>query len=231
MSARSIDYYIGIDGCPGGWMVVARRQELWFAAVYPTILSIYEQYGSNSRYLIDMPMGLADKKVSRTIETELRKKLSPVRHQSVFTPPVRDAVYTPGYKEALSINRSLTGKGISIQAWNISKKIRELDQFLIKNHEARVLFYESHPELCFHQLNQGPVYDTKHTAAGRQMRKLILFKNAPDIAQIIDSVPEGAAETDLLDASVLALTAGSRLSFIINSIDMDSKGIPIRLAY
>jgi len=60
-----------------------------------------------------------------------------VRKSSIFPVPCREAVYAETYEKACEVNKLLTGKLISKQAWNIVPKIRDVDRFLVKNKSYR----------------------------------------------------------------------------------------------
>ena len=53
------------------------------------------------------------------------------------------------------LTNKFSGKKISIQSWNIGRKIREIDELLIQNEQLKDLFKEAHPEICFKYLNLG----------------------------------------------------------------------------
>merc|ERR1712070_615966 len=97
------------------------------------------------------------------------------KKSSVFNAPCRQAVRANNYIQAKEINKKILSKSISIQSWNISNKIKEVDEFLIKNKQLNI--HESHPELCFINLNNGvPLKNNKKTNQGVNERVSILNK-------------------------------------------------------
>ena len=58
---------------------------------------------------------------------------------------IREALEAPTYQLGNQINKSISGKGISIQAWNIGHKIKEVNQFLSQSHLYQKKMSESHP--------------------------------------------------------------------------------------
>ena len=48
----------------------------------------------------------------------------------------------------LKINQTITKRSISIQSWNICKKIKELDEFLRLPKSNKVLIKESHQSIA-----------------------------------------------------------------------------------
>src|SRR5699024_4253131 len=105
------------------------------------------------RIFIDVLIGLGDEKYTRECDVLLREVLGSDYRASVFNPPVRPALHAPTYAEAFMTSYEITQKKISIQAWNITPKIKTVDQLLQDNELYRDKVYESHPELVFQNLN------------------------------------------------------------------------------
>ncbi len=110
---------------------------------------------------MDIPIGLRQgssakrsrERQERRCDKEARKLLGP-RRACVFRVPCRPAVYASSYDQAIARNEKLTGTRIFKATWNIVGKIREVDEFLSSNPEARNSVREIHPELCFWSLNR-----------------------------------------------------------------------------
>ena len=83
---------------------------------------------------------------------------------------------TENYKIGNEINKKITGKGISIQSWNISKKIKEVNDFKLSKESNKMNLFESHPELCFESLNKNPLMHSKKTDEGVLERLDIINK-------------------------------------------------------
>jgi predicted RNase H-like nuclease len=106
------------------------------------------------------------------------------------------------------------GHGLSIQAFNILPKIREVDRVMTPALQQQV--YEAHPELAFQSLAGHPLQDRKKTVAGREARLHVLetipgllfhgirgaFEQALHTCKRTDVAPD-----DILDAYVLMWTA------------------------
>ncbi len=75
------------------------------------------------------------------------------RASSVFPPPLRSSLEGATREEASAYNFELSGKKIGVQTWGIGPKIREIDQFLRANPDARRKIREVHPEVLFWSLN------------------------------------------------------------------------------
>jgi predicted RNase H-like nuclease len=162
---------------------------------------------------VDMPIGLLDRAVpgGRTCDREARALLGRPRGSSVFTPPVRRALKARTFPEALRLNRGTRGPspgpGIAIQTYAILPKLREVDELVTETLQNRVI--ESHPELCFYEMNgRRPVVEGKKTAEGRR-RRIRLLETAwrRSLSDAIGSRPRGVARDDLLDAMALCWTA------------------------
>ncbi len=202
---------IGIDGCRAGWFfsLVNDRNEvgiLLFKKIKDG-LSLLEDAGV---VYIDMPIGLVQQKDEvRTIDENIRTELDNAFRSSVFTIPCKQAVYAANYKEASKINKEVLGKGISIQAWNICAKIKELDIFLEEHTQLKNIMKEAHPELSFQRINGNPLNHKKKTAEGKVERMLILESQFEGITKIYKNfrkkfLKKDVADDDILDSLVLA---------------------------
>lgn len=206
--------YIGIDGCKGGWLCVtideAKQIEMTVISKLEEVIHCYQ---SIHNICIDMPMGLLESSDEvRACDSLIRKYLGFPRSSSVFPIPCRQAVYASSYEEANSINKTILGKGLSKQTWNICNKIREFDELLVQAKSAIPLFKESHPEVCFKYLNGENLSHTKRSKEGHTDRLRILNRYLPDfenhftaaIARISNKI---VAADDILDAGVLAINS------------------------
>ena len=230
--------YLGIDGCKYGWICAQLKNE---AISLKLIEHINEVKNLNSKLIfIDIPIGLGDRFNTRTIDFKLRKLLSKKRKSSVFTPPIREALEAPTYQLGNQINKTISGKGISIQAWNIGHKIKEVNKFLSQSHLYQEKMSESHPELCFELLNKSPLHHSKKTLLGMEERIRIInkyvnisFQEIKDFAKECKS--DRAKMDDIIDAVVLSLSAmrwemsGKRQ--ITQEIGKDTLKIPFNIKY
>ncbi|MCJ7429311.1 MAG: DUF429 domain-containing protein [Candidatus Nanohaloarchaeota archaeon QJJ-5] len=154
--------------------------------------------------VIDIPIGLPENGI-RACDRAARTTLAPERHYSVFSCPVRPAVYAGSYKQACDINEQRTGNRISKQAWNICPKIKEADKY-----DGKMNLIESHPEVLFHSVDQEAVKHSKMTEKGRNQRKSILaeFGSIDDLEDRMASME--CSLDDCLDAMILAVAADRR---------------------
>ena len=192
----------GVDGCRAGWMAVfhdLERAELWWR-VAPSLNAIASCTPRPEVIAVDVPIGLPDTG-SRACDLEARRLLR-ARASSVFPAPIRAILAASSYPEGSAARRAIEGKGLSIQAWCIVPKIREVDDCLRSTPALRRIVREVHPELCFLFLNERqPMSHSKKKRAGREERLRALqplFGGAVDTALTARLV--GCQTDDVLDA-------------------------------
>jgi predicted RNase H-like nuclease len=133
---------------------------------------------------VDMPIGLPDQPGPRACDRAARRLLGP-RRSSVFPAPSRAHLAAASFGDV---------GGLSIQAWNLVPKVREVDAAW----EPRVR--EVGPEVSFAAMAGAPMAHPKRTAAGRDERLAALGRaEAPRVP--------GARPDDVLDALACAWTA------------------------
>ncbi|MGB0370311.1 MAG: DUF429 domain-containing protein [Opitutales bacterium] len=205
----------GLDGARGGWVLARLDPDCSSGAqvFFCVSLAEVEQRTLDDALHVDMPIGLATaSSPQRDWDLRARQLLKGRLTSRVFTPPIREVVGCGTYAEANALSKKLIGKGLSVQAWNIVPKIRELDAFLEANTRLRTLWHEAHPEIAFSLLNEGkPILESKKLAEGLQIRKGLLRRS---FAVCFDEVWDGLSldraggrfgKDDILDA--LALSA------------------------
>ena len=133
----------------------------------------------------------------RQADSAARRFVGP-RAASVFTTPLRRILEAESYEQARLVAVELTGKSISAQAFALRRRILELDDHAAA--DSRVI--EVHPEVSFRELAGKPLL-SKHSADGLVQRRLLLQRASIELPA---SVPR-VAETDLLDATVVAWSA------------------------
>jgi predicted RNase H-like nuclease len=207
----------GVDGCPGGWVAVTLGPAdpvtlgpgnlvtpgpVGQCTVTVTVAARLEALPLAGVTGIDMPLGL---RASGWRDADLlaRRALGR-RGVTVFAIPPRPVWECDTYAEASRVCRELTGQGFSIQAWGLRRKIAEADDF--RRAAAApdgVRLYEVHPELSFAAMAGAPLPDSKHTKAGRAVRRELLARKGITLPPRVT----GAAEDDLLDAAAVAWSA------------------------
>lgn len=233
--------YIGADVSKGCWFIVAfDNDHRWELCRLRTIEQLWKKYSFARIILIDIPIGLLDDGTAwRSCDLEAKKYLKS-RQNSVFMVPCRQAISASTHEEASTINKQITGKGISIQTWNILMKIREVDDLLSQNTEARKRIKEIHPELCFWALNnETPMRFKKKDYRGFEERLKLLSYLHPLSKAIFEYamttyLRKEVAKDDVLDAIVAAITASNLdfgLSRIPIKLEVDSLGLPMQMIY
>ena len=241
---------VGVDGCKGGWFAVRIEggdEGDYTACVFPTMAELLAAWDDAALILIDVPIGLPHSKDARACDAEARSRLGP-RRSSVFPPPGREALRMDrgAHRHGLvsEANRRETGNGLSIQAFGIVPKIREVDELIReRGHDARPAIREVHPEVCFWALNGGaPMRHGKLTQAGRDERLGVLRQLNPRVDDVYDEalgrrLRKVVARDDILDAIVAAVTAvpaerpGASLPALPGEPERDALGLPMEMVY
>lgn len=216
---------LGLDGCRAGWIAISLDEDnagYWLLETDKELENFFEDF---DRIFIDVPIGLEDEKYVRECDEKLRERLGPDYKASVFNPPLRPALHAPTYAEASMTSYEITGKKISIQAWNITPNIRTIDRLLTNNEEFEEKVFESHPELLFQILNGGSsILQKKATKKGLRHRLGLLKDQSKFVDDFFRDIKEEyrrnqVDEDDIVDAMVLAL-------FAKRSLDNDLKTLP-----
>lgn len=232
---------LGLDGCRAGWIAISLDEDnagYWLLESDDELEKFFEDF---NRIFIDVPIGLEDENYVRECDEQLRERLGPDYKASVFNPPLRPALHAPTYAEASMTSYEITGKKISIQAWNITPNIRTVDSLLTNNKEFEEKVYESHPELLFQILNGGSsILQKKATKKGLRHR-LGLLKNQSKFADdFFRDIKEEyrrnqVDEDDIVDAMVLALFAKRSLENEMKTLPEnppeDSEGLAMAIHY
>jgi predicted RNase H-like nuclease len=186
---------------------------------------------------IDIPIGLLDRPGRRGCDVEARRMLGRNRASSVFPPPSRRSLSFRDYPTASEVNFQLTGRRLNKQSFNISQKVREVDEAMEPEVQERVR--EAHPELCFQALNCGvAIRLNKKTAAGRQQRWRLLRGVLPRLSAnpiLPPALRACCAADDYVDALVCAWTAvcveQSRALHVPSEPEIDGRGVRMEIWY
>lgn len=205
---------LSMDGCRGGWCGVRCGRELTegfafevFGTLEEAWLSVAAQAGSE--LAVDMPIGLSWAGFpSRPCDQGARRLLGKGLGSRVFPTPARAALAASSHAEAVRLNRLATGKGLSVQAFHLLPKIREVDTFMSLFPDATIR--EVHPELSFMRLNGGlPVRARKKSREGFYERWTLLEAHVPEWMDALDNAISRtrrsiAQPDDWLDAAAIA---------------------------
>jgi predicted RNase H-like nuclease len=243
-TAGASRWVAGVDGCPGGWIVVlaevsARpgppvRMSSRLCATFAEVLALPERPVSVA---VDMPIGLLDRAApgGRPCDREARALLRPLRASSVFSPPTRKALAARRYEDVPALN----GAGMSKEAFNILPRIREVDLAISAPLQERVV--EAHPELAFLGLAGRAMRHSKRTPEGRRERLALLRRVLAKAC--VDPVRERVSHglrwvglDDVLDACVLAVVADRRRLGLARRLPAteplrDAKGLRMEIWY
>lgn len=231
--------FFGIDGCRKGWFYVGINEndqyEFGIVSAFKEILQIVDQA---VQVLVDIPIGLRETDSrERLCDLEARKVLGN-RKSSVFPPPSRLSLEYDNYIEASKANYYHTGRKLSKQSFALSKKIKEVDEFII-SHKLQGKFREMHPEVCFWTLNNyQPMQFKKKITNGVEERQLILnkyYSNTNKLSQEARTkyLKKDLATDDILDALVGAVSARfyKNLKQLPDYPELDAQGLKMEIVY
>lgn len=231
---KAMQRVAGVDGCRAGWLVVEASVDLHHVDV--RIAPDWNTIGSNADVVaVDMPIGLSRTGV-RQCEVEARRLISPHGSRVFKTLPRAALKFSQcEWSDANDWAKNAGFGGISKQIWNIRPRIIDIDRVIKPQDQRRI--YEAHPELAFARLNGGAALDSKHSAAGLEIRKRLLssagFTNFDKWLRELRG--RGAKADDLYDACVLVLTARNILQgkgrFVPADEQRDSRGLRMAIAY
>ena len=222
----------GVDGAQKGW-VVAYLPIGGNGEAFLTRYETFQEVKSSVVELgcsivgVDMPIGL---KLSgaRQSDAEARKRLG-ARRSSLFPTPSSTVLEASSYDDALKRSRDQTGKGLSIQTWNLIPQIREVRSII--QPEDSDMFIECHPESSFVELI-GATLGSKKTPEGMHQRLDAIRNIVPSIDEAVEKLPKKCKIDDALDAFAAAWSA-KRFSqgeaTILGSDEYDEQGYPLRI--
>jgi predicted RNase H-like nuclease len=233
--------HVGVDGCKAGWLAVTRNGEGLAWRLFPAINDLVSAFLGAERIFIDVPIGLpwADAPI-RPCDRLAREVLGKRRKSSVFPVPCREALDADGVEAAQNINRMHIGRSVGAQTWGISRKINEVDRFLLSLRGQRHGIHEIHPEVCFWALaNRKPMKYSKLTVEGREERLLVLQRFEPGVSVFLEDVRSKTSRKDVqtddvLDATVAFITAEAgqgELASLTGEPSHDPAGLPMEMLY
>ena len=234
----------GVDGSPYGWCVVLANLvtgQLRLTGV-PAFQDVFRLSERPQVVAIDIPIGLPKyaQRGGRTCDGLARRILGATRGTSVFPAPSRATLaHRADHRAVCAANRTETGRaiGVSIQCFNLLKKIAEVDAVL-SDPSMRGMVYEIHPELCFFQMNgQRPVLEPKRRLTGLQARATLLAQagmpGLVDLWRCDRELKRQCGLNDVLDAGAACWTAtriagGSALRIPVQP-EHDETGLPMEM--
>ncbi|HKO57509.1 MAG TPA: DUF429 domain-containing protein [Thermoanaerobaculia bacterium] len=228
----------GVDGCPKGWLCLIEELDSRRigSKIFATFAELAETLAVNI-IAIDIPIGLTDSG-PRACDEEARRFLGGKRGTSVFPAPIRQALAARSFHEANVLSRRIQQKGISQQAWNIYRKIAEVDEVLRARPDLRDRVIEVHPEVTFAHWRGAPIVEGKKTEEGAAIRRALVDTHFG--ADAVEAVRRRyrqaeAADDDILDAFAALRTAERIMSAEAATIPErpahDGAGLPMRIVY
>ena len=219
----------GVDGCKAGWIAAIRPPGAApQVAAFARFEDLLAALSDDAVIAVDMPIGLPAHvgPGGRGPERLVRAKLG-ARQSSVFSIPSRAAVFAEtepfttveawyaAHRRAGIVARATSEppRAISIQAFGIFGKIRELDEVLRSRPGLRERVIESHPEAAFWRLNGERAMQKPKKIRGRvnpdgmTERKALLAARGIDRGFLDAAPPRGAGADDYLDAIAMMLVA------------------------
>jgi predicted RNase H-like nuclease len=213
-------FVAGVDGCPGGWLVVLRQIDdasTARAQLFRTFAEILALPENPAIIAVDMPIGLPQlgQLGGRPADIEARANLG-ARQSAVFAVPSRDAVMQTEYRAACNAAFATSDppRMVSKQCFYLFPKIREIDALMTPHLQDRVR--ECHPELSFWGLNgETPLTEPKKVKSrphppGLELRRGLLRAAGYDPAFLTDRTAFKATQVgpdDLLDACACSWSA------------------------
>jgi predicted RNase H-like nuclease len=213
----------GVDGVPGGWVVVLLGGGRVDWSVQPDADAVLAATRDCAAVGVDIPLGLPAGASRRACDAETARALGRAR-SSVFPTPPRAVLAAADYPEACAVARRLTGRAISLQTFHIGAKILQWDA--LPERPDRVV--EVHPELAFRRLAPDVGFASKKSARGAGQRIAALARWV-DPARAFADLPTGARLDDVLDALAVAWSAWrwSRGKAEIIGAERDDRGRPV----
>ena len=117
--------------------------------------------------------------------------------------PPRPVFDAPDHASGTALAVTLTGKGISIQAWGLKAKLLEAEALYAQSSWP---LFEVHPELTFRQLGLLTGDGSKKSWRGQRARLRVLNAHGIEIPENLGPV-DGIPADDVLDAAATAWSA------------------------
>lgn len=194
---------------------------------------------------VHLPIGLLDhaQPGGRQCDRAARKVLGSGRRSSIFSAPSRDVLDAATHAEANARSKagSSSGIGVSLQTFNITGKVREVDDALRSGRASLDRVREVHPELAFWEMgSRGLMPPSKKTTAGIQERRRLLegtgWFTGLDFGEVLARFPRrDVGRDDILDAAAACWSAGrlarSQEKRVPDRPPKDSHGLVMQISW
>jgi len=171
--------------------------------VFERLAEVLEHRPAYEIVALHAPVGLPAKPTpgGRRCDHEARALLGWARGGAVMSAPPRSVLRSRTYGAARRKHPS-----ISPVEFGLLARIGEVDA-LVQPYLQRTI-HETHPELSFHQLNDGAsLRYSKHTGDGRAERRRLIEARLPTVATMIDRRLTGATLEHRIDVAATLWTA------------------------
>jgi predicted RNase H-like nuclease len=235
----AVAWLAGVDGCTKGWFRICRDSGTGDLAfdVLESASDLIQVTPCPTLVELDIPIGLPARG-PRECDRAARKVLGP-RRSSVFPAPVRAALAANDRQEASDITQRIDGRRVSVQAWAICCKIREVDDTLRQSSDARRKIAEVHPEVSFWAWNgERPMDDAKKERNGLRQRLALAEEWLG--AGILEKARGRNLKKDLADDDIVDAIAGlwtvhriasGEAHTLPGQPNTDDTGLPMRIVY
>lgn len=240
-------YIAGVDGCPGGWIVVRHPLNRPSAAswhLFETFEALLATAADHQAIAIDMPIGLPSVAISggRFADRAARAVLG-ARQSSVFSVPARAVIACVDYRNAcaVALEHSDPPRKVAKQTFNLFPKIRQVDALITPALQSRIV--ECHPEVAFWAMNgKTELCEPKKRKSsthppGLKLRCELLLAQGftPQFLAGPDCPGRIAAADDFLDACATAWTANRYANKIAERFPtepvLDARSLRMEIVY
>jgi predicted RNase H-like nuclease len=193
---------IGVDACRRGWVGVTSDLRGYFGTSIDQLVATADGDGELEVVAIDIPIGLP--LIGARQADVLARALVGKRKSSVFPTPIRAALLATSHAEGSALSLRATGKGITVQAYGLGKRILEVDAWVRTVGRAVI---EVHPEVCFARLARHPLTHPKWSWAGAEERRRLLASAGIQVPADLGVAGGMAGVDDVLDSAAASWTA------------------------
>ena len=225
----------GVDGCHSGWLCIMQDEGTIRAEVFPSFQELLKEVAAASVIAVDIPIGLPETG-SRSCDIAARKLLGKPRSCSVFAAPVRGVINETDHATASALHREIDTRGLTVQAFHILHKIREVDAILLRDPLLQEKIREVHPEVCFARMNGGPAMKaSKKRTAGKAEREKLIDTEWPSARHNATAMLQGISgwSRDDLNDAFAALWTAKRIAEsgaeCLGNGEVDSAGIRMEI--
>jgi predicted RNase H-like nuclease len=234
------EYHVGSVARNDAWLAVAYTDDGYdHTVVVDGVGELWTRYEETAvRIAIDVPIGLGSTTAPRPNERVARELLGE-RKEAIVPAPVREAVKKQRYRTAARVHERKTGHELPETAFEPASRTAAVDEFLDAIDEARPVFAEAHPEICYLAFAGEPMADPAEFAGGYAERMRTLAEFDRDAPPTVQSVAEATAGHRIpipavVDAVALGLTVRpgpGELRTLPTDPPTDERGLEMRYVY